>query len=134
MRSIIRVLVYTFISLYFADLAVGSFSYTNDRTAYLVILAISLLYLLLKPVLSVVSLPTKGSVFLLITIITTFIIFYALQSVLPDFSFLPVTLRSLNIFGRVLPSKDLNSLWAMVFSALMTSAIYLFLESLCKRR
>jgi hypothetical protein len=134
MRSIIRVLVYTFISLYFADLAVGSFSYTNDRTAYLVILAISLLYLLLKPVLSVVSLPTKGSVFLLITIITTFIIFYALQSVLPDFSFLPVTLRSLNIFGRVLPSKDLNSLWAMVFSALMTSAIYLFLESLSKRR
>ena len=127
-------LVYTFISLYFADLAVGSFSYTNDRTAYLVILAISLLYLLLKPVLSVVSLPTKGSVFLLITIITTFIIFYALQSVLPDLSFLPVTLRSLNILGRVLPSKDLNSLWAMVFSALMTSAIYLFLESLSKRR
>ena len=134
MRSILRALVYTFISLYFTNLTVGSFSYTNGKTAYLVVFAISLLYLLLRPVLSVVSLPTKGSVFLLITVITTSIIFYALRSVLPDFSFVPVTLRSLNIFGRVLPSKGLDSLWAMIFSALMTSTIYLFLESLCKRR
>lgn len=134
MRSILRVLVYTFISLYFTNLAIGSFSYTNDKTACLVVVAVSLLYLFLKPVLSVVSLPTKGSVFLLTTAITTSIIFYALQSVLPDFSFVPVTLRSLNIFGYVLPSKDLDSLWAMIFSALMTGAIYLFLESLCKRR
>lgn len=134
MRSILRVLIHSFISLYFTDLAIGSFSYFNEKTAYLVIFAVSLLYLLLKPVLSVVSLPTKGSVFLLITAITTSIIFYALQSVLPDLSFLPVTLRSLNIFGHVLPSKDLDSLWAMIFSALMTGATYLFLESLCKRR
>lgn len=134
MKNLLRPLVYTFIALYTAQLAIGAFSYSEDKTAYLVILAISMLYFFLRPVISVVSLPTRGSVFFLICFISSSIVFYALKNVLPDLDFVPVTLRSLNIFGRVLPSKDLDSLWSMVFSAFLTSAVYLFLESLSRRK
>lgn len=134
MKNILRPLVYTMISLYTAQLAIGAFSYSQDKTAYLVILALSMLYMFLRPVISVVSLPTKGSVFFLVCFISSSIVLYALKNILPDLDFVPVTLQSLNIFGRVLPSKDLDSLWSMIFSAFLTSAVYLFLESLCRRR
>ena len=134
MKNILRPLVYTLISLYTAQLAIGGFSYSEDKTAYLVILALSMLYLFIRPVVSVVSLPTKGSVFFLICFISSCILFYALKNILPDLDFVPVTLRSLNIFGRVLPSKDLDSLGSMIFSAFLTSAVYLFLESLSRRK
>lgn len=134
MKKIIRTLLFVSLSLYAAQIAVGAFSYLDDKTAYLAIVGLSILYFFLKPIISVVSLPTRGSVFFLITFITTSLIFYTFVNVLPDLEFRDVTLRSLNIFGVVLPSKDLSSLWAMIFSALTTSAVYLFLESLCRKK
>jgi len=73
-------------------------------------------------------------VFLLISFISTGIVFYVLGNILPDFSYQPVTLESLNILGVVLPSKELSGVVAMVFSAFATSFIYLFLEWLCRRK
>lgn len=134
MKRIIRTIIYSGLSLYSAQLLIGSFSYSENKTAYLTVLGVSILYFFLKPIISVVSLPTKGSVFFLISFISTGIVFYALASILSDLGFQPTTLQSLNIFGRVLPSKDLDSLGAMIFSAFVTSAVYLFLESLCGRK
>lgn len=134
MKTIIRTLLFVALALYATQYLIGAFSYSQDRTIWLSFLALVILYLFLRPILSVVSLPTKGSVYVLISSICTGLIFYALVSILPDFSFIPVTLESLNIFGVMLPSRDLSSLWAMIFSSLTTSIIYLFLESLCRKK
>lgn len=134
MKTIIRTLLFVALSIYATQYLIGAFSYSQDRTIWLSILALVILYLFLRPILSVVSLPTRGSVYVLISSICTGLVFYALVSILPDFSFIPVTLESLNIFSVVLPSRDLSSLWAMIFSSLTTSIIYLFLESLCRKK
>jgi hypothetical protein len=133
MKKIIRTFLFVFLALYAAQYIVGSFSYNNDETLFLIVLGLSVLYIFLKPIISIVSMPTKGSVFFLISFISTGLVFFALSNILPDLEFLAVTLRSLNLVGYVLPSKDLNSLWALVFSALTTNAVYLFLENLCGR-
>jgi hypothetical protein len=133
MKKIIRTFLFVFLALYSAQFAVGAFVYKSDDTIFLSVIGLSILYIFLKPLISIVSMPTKGSVFFLISFISTGLVFFALSNVLPDLSFQPVTLRSLNILGYVLPSKDLDSLWAMVFSALTTNAVYLFLEGLCGR-
>jgi len=133
MKKIIRTFLFVFLALYSAQFVVGAFVYSADDTVLLSVIGLSILYIFLKPLISIVSMPTKGSVFFLISFISTGLVFFALSNVLPDLSFQPVTLGSLNILGRVLPSKDLDSLWAMVFSALATNAVYLFLESLCGR-
>ena len=134
MKKIIRTFLYTAIALRSAQLAIGSLSYSASHSALLLIIAVSLLYFFLKPIISVISFPTKGSVFFLISFLSTAIVFYALMSVIPDLKFNASTLRSLNIFGYMLPSKNLDALWSMVFSALVTSAVYLFLESLCCKK
>ncbi len=134
MRKILRTLLYVTLALYAAQQLIGTFSYTEDRTVVLSILGLCLLYFFLKPLISIVSLPTKGSMYFLISFISTALVFYALTNVLADLSFEPITLHSLTILGFVLPSKDLTGLWAMIFSALTTSTVYLFLESLCKKR
>ncbi|HOS88409.1 MAG TPA: phage holin family protein [bacterium] len=134
MKLIIRTFLYSALALRAAVLVVGSLSYSSVSNAFLLILAISLLYFFLKPIISIVSLPTKGSVFFLISFLSTAIVFYALKSTIPEIDFVPATLRSLNIFGYVLPSKELDAFWSMVFSALVTSTVYLFLESLCCKK
>jgi hypothetical protein len=133
MKKVIRTFLFVYLALYSAQFVVGTFEYQRDDTVLLSVLGLSILYVFLKPLISIVSLPKKGSVFFLISFLSTVLLFFALSNVLPDLSFQPVTLRSLNILGYVLPSKDLDSLWAMVFSALTTNAVYLFLESLCRR-
>jgi hypothetical protein len=133
MKKIIRTLLFAYLALYSAQSVVGSFVYQREDTVILSVLGLSILYIFLKPLISIVSLPTRGSVFFLISFLSTLLLFFALSNVLPDLSFQSVTLRSLNLLGYVLPSKDLDSLWAMVFSALTTNAVYLFLESLCRR-
>ena len=134
MKTIIRTFLFVSLSLYATQYAIGAFSYSDKEIEFLSILALSILYFFLKPIVTIVSIPTKGSVFFLVSFISTGIVFYALVNILPDLIFVPVTLRSLNILGIVLPSKDLNTLWAMIFSAFTTSAVYLFLESLCRKK
>jgi uncharacterized membrane protein YvlD (DUF360 family) len=134
MKKIIRTVLFIFLSLYATDWVVGGFSYSENKTIHLSVIALLVLYLFLKPIASVASLPTSGSVFFLISFISTGIVFYALANIIHDLSFQPTTLRSLNILGVVLPSKDLDSLWSLIFSALTTSSVYLFLEGLCSRK
>ena len=134
MKNIIRIVLHIFLSLYFAQWVIGSFRYSDDTTPILGIVALFMLYFFLKPLITVISLPTKGSTYFLILFISTSLVFYALSNVLDDLFFSEVTLMSLTIFGIVLPSRDLTPIMAMIFSAFVTSASYLFLESLCKKR
>ena len=134
MKKILRTLLYVSLSLYAAQYFIGAFEYTESRSVWTSIMALSLLYIFLGPVLSVISLPTKGSMFFLVSFVTTGLVFYILMNTLEDVSIVPVTLRSLKILGFVLPSKDLDSFGSMVFSALTTNMVYLFLEGLCKRK
>jgi hypothetical protein len=132
-KKVIRTFLFSYLALYSAQYVIGTIVYDDSDTVLYFVIGLSILYIFLKPLISIVSMPTKGSVFFLVSFISTGLVFFALSNVLPDVSFQPVTLRSLNILGYVLPSKDLSSLWAMVFSALTTNAIYLFLEGLCRR-
>ena len=134
MKKIIRTLIFVTLALYLTQYLIGAFKYSQNKTILITVLSLSILYIFLKPIISVISLPTKGVVYWLISFITTGIIFYVLMSTLDDFGFINVTLPGLTIFGFVLPSKDLDSFWAMVFSALTNSFIYLFLEGLCTRK
>lgn len=133
MKKIIRTLFFTAASLYATYLLMKAFDFgANDwKTTGLLILAVSILYLFIKPLLAVISLPNRGILFFFLSFLTTGILFYILTIVLPSFAFKPTTLPGVTLFGYNLPSKDLNNAMSLAFSALVTSLVYLFLESLC---
>ena len=136
MKKILRTLLFVGLALYLTQYLMKAFDYgiQTQKTMLLVVLALSLLYIIIKPLISIISLPTKGVTFFFLSFVTTAIIFYVLTIFLPGFSIKPTTLPGLTIFGYVLPSKSLDALWAMVFSALMESTVYLFLEGLCSKK
>lgn len=133
MKKIVRTFLFTAASLYAAYLLMMAFDFGGGdwKTTGLLILAVSILYLFIKPLLAIISLPNRGILFFFLLFLTTGILFYILTVVLPSLEFNPTTLPGVTVFGYNLPSKDLNSVMSLVFSALVTSLVYLFLESLC---
>ena len=110
-----------------------SFGDSPEKSFVLVVLALSLLYYFLKPILAVVSLPRKGVGFLFLSFVMTLVILQVLTLFIPSFSITETELADLIVFGFVLPSKSLTGLWSGVFSALLLSLIFVFFDWLCDR-
>jgi len=136
MKSLLRVSVFTFIALQSAQYVVKAFQFggNNTLTFLLVWISLGLLYYLLKPVLSIIGLPYKGLGYLFLLFVLTFAVLYVLTLFIPTFSIKPVSLSGLIIFGFMLPSKDLTSLWAALFSAFVVGVVYSFLQGLCTKK
>ena len=136
MKPLLRVFVFVFISLLAAQYVTNSFYYglTSPSAFWLVWVSISVLYLLARPILKLVMLPTEGLVYVFLIFLLTSALLYVLPLFLSGFSIRPTSLSGLNIFGFMLPSKSLTSFWAGVFSAFIVSSVYTFLQSLCSKK
>lgn len=136
MKALLRVLTFVFISVLVSQYILGSFDYNGNtnRTTILIVVALTLLYFFLKPVLVIIGLPNKGLGFAFLLLVTTSLVLYVLTVFLPDFYIKATTLQNLNIFGFVLPSKDLTSFWSGIFSALVISIVYTYFDWLSSKR
>ena len=136
MKKILRTLIFTALALEAARQVIGAFDYGSDsfKSVVLLVLGLSLLYFFLKPLISIVSLPTRGIPFVFLTFAMTVIVIYVSTLFVPGFSIHSSTVSGLVILGFSFPSYDLTSLQAMVFSSLVTSLTYTFLESLYTKR
>jgi uncharacterized membrane protein YvlD (DUF360 family) len=136
MKSIVRVLVFTFIALQSAQYVIKAFLYGgNDTLTFILVwFSLGLLYFLLKPILSIIGLPSKGLSYIFLLFVLTFAVLYVLTLFIPTFFIKPVSLSGLIIFGFMLPSKDLTSLWAALFSAFVVGIVYSFLQGLCAKK
>jgi len=135
MKKIIRTVIFTILGLGSAQYLIGSFDYGSDRlkAILLIVLGLSLLFLFLKPLVAIVSLPTRGLGFAFLTFAMSVIIIYVSTLFIPTFSIHSASVSNLMIFGMSIPSFDLTSLQAMVFSGLIICLMYSFLESLCHK-
>lgn len=134
-RSVIRAFVFSLLSVRITQYVMDSFDFADGvRTYLLVIVGLTLLYFLLRPVLTVISLPTEGVGFLFLSFVLTLITLYVLTLFVSSFSVKATTISDLVVFGFVLPSKDLSSIWSSVFSALMLSIVFTFFDWLCSKR
>jgi uncharacterized membrane protein YvlD (DUF360 family) len=113
MKSIVRVLVFTFIALQSAQYVIKAFLYGgNDTLTFILVwFSLGLLYFLLKPILSIIGLPSKGLSYIFLLFVLTFAVLYVLT-----------------LF------KDLTSLWAALFSAFVVGIVYSFLQGLCAKK
>lgn len=130
MKSILRCVIFTFISIRCAQSVVGALTFGGNyqTTFLLVLMAFSVLLFFVKPLLKIVSLSNQGIGFLFILTLLILITLHLLTLVIPDFYIQPTTLSGLILFGFVLPSKHLNALMAGVFSSLVISVVYVFFD------
>lgn len=136
MKSLLRTAIFSFIAMQAAQYVVKSFDFGLNPTPIFILIWISLfvLYFFVKPILKMAGLPVQGLVYVFLLSVLTFAVLYVLTLFIPSFTILPASLSGLNIFGFMLPSKDLTSFWAGVFSAFVISAVYSFLQSLSSKK
>lgn len=136
MKAILRTFVYVFLSLALTNYIVKTLSFGSEHsgTFVTVTFALSLLYFFLKPLIRLLSLPTKGVGFWFLAFVTTTAILYAASVFVPGFSLKSTTLSGLIIFGFVLPSKHLEGYWVVVFTALLISFFYTFFDWLSAKK
>lgn len=135
MRYIIRVSLFSYVSLYVTQLVVGGFRFGNNSfwILFLVVIALSLLNMLMLPIFRLMSLPDNGLGYTFLSFMLTLVIFYVLSLFVSSFSIAETAISQLSFFGIVLPSKNLTVFWSAVFSALMFSVLFNFLMWLCKK-
>lgn len=130
MKNILKILVYSFISIYVVQIIIGGFVFggNSNMTLLLLLIALTILNVFIPPVLSVLSLPYRGPGGLFLTFVLNLVVLYMLTILLPSFAVKATSVSELNIFGFVLPSKSLTKTWSLVFSALLYVIIVHFLK------
>ncbi|HNS71414.1 MAG TPA: hypothetical protein PKK07_01680 [bacterium] len=136
MKIVLRAIVFVLISMLSSQYVIGGFNYGEDisRTFLIVIVSLSIIFLVMKPLLKLISLPTKGVLYFILLFALCFASLFSLNTVLPSFSIEPVSLSGLIIFGFVLPSKDLTSIESALVSSLVVSLVYSFMQTLCSKK
>ncbi|MFZ5424832.1 MAG: hypothetical protein ACOZAO_03430 [Patescibacteria group bacterium] len=133
-RLFIRSVVFSYIALFATQVVINAFVFEESTFIsiyFLIILALGLLNLFIRPILSLIGLPSRGVFYLFMTFVITLITIYALTVFLPNFGVQGSVMQELRFFGFVLPSKELSPNWAIICSALSFSVIYNFFEWLC---
>jgi uncharacterized membrane protein YvlD (DUF360 family) len=136
MKSLVRAVVFVVISLTFTQYVFQAFEYGGNSTVtfLLIVLGLSLLFYIVRPILKIISLPFEGLGYLVLMALLTFAVLYILTLFIPAFTIKSVSLSGLNILGFMLPSKELSAFWATFYSALLVSLVYNFLQGLCSRK
>jgi len=136
MRWVLRSLIFSYATVFVAQELIGGFSFggNSQQTMLLIMLGIALLNMFILPIFKVLGLPAHGVSFLVLNFVLTLVILYVLTMFVSDFEIVSTELAKLRIFGYVLPSKELTVMWATVYSALVISMVFHFLEWLCDKR
>lgn len=131
-RNALRLFVFSGLSLQSANYLFGGLNYTFQAFV-LITLALTLLMLFLKPVVSIIGLPSKGIGLVFMEITLVLVLLYVLSLMVPLFYISPASLTGIVLFGYKLPATNLTILWSAVFSAVLYVLVLNFFEWLCKR-
>jgi len=134
LKTIIRLTFFITIALNVTQYVIGGFIFDNPSAFLLYIVGLTILYLFMKPLLTLISLPSQGPGYLFMSFLLTLITNYALTIFIPNFEIRATTVSELIIFGFVLPSKRLNVTWSLVFSSLMMAVLMTFFNWLCDNK
>lgn len=130
MKKILKMFVYSYISLYVTQSVINGFFFggSHNITFLLVLIGVALLNTFLPPILNILSLPDGGPGGIFLSFLMNLIVLYMLTVLLPFFDVQASVISELIIFGIVLPSKSLTKLSSMVFSALLFVVVFNFFK------
>lgn len=131
LKSIIRLALFITISLNITQYVIGSFSFGHPSAILLFTMALTLLYLFMRPILIIISLPHDGPGYLFMSFILTAITIYVMTLFIPFFELRDAVISELMFFGFVLPSKQLNVVWSLIFSSLLMAVLMTFFKWVC---
>lgn len=96
-------------------------------------IVLSVLFLLIKPILSIITLPLNIITLGLFSFLTNAIILYLLTILIPNISISAFKFSGFSFWGFVIPQFSINNFFAFVTASILLSIIVGFLKWLIKK-
>ena len=116
MKSFLRSFFISYLCVYLVQHLIHGFYY-DSRSKILLILALTIMGMFIRPLLKALSLPEKGLGFLFLHFLLTLVIMFVLTLFIPNYGFVATETPNLNFLGFVITSKHLNATVATAVSA-----------------
>lgn len=134
MKSFLRNTLFNAFSIFLISQAVSGMRVTGGLVTYLLGgLALTILFLVLKPILNLLALPLNIITLGLFSFLINVAIFYVLTVLVVGISVTSFTFPGLSFAGFIIPQIYLNTFFAFVLVAAMQSLIVSFLTWLIKK-
>jgi putative membrane protein len=124
MKSILRSFAIFLLALYFIPQLVPGFTIDGGFTTLCIgAIVLALMFLIIKPILNIISFPVNLLTMGLFSILTNALILYMLTILVPDITIQPFTYGSAHIFGFITPKIAFDTFFAYVYSAFVLSCM-----------
>lgn len=134
MKRILRNTIINAISLVIIDQVLAGVTITGGFQTYIMSgFILSILFLVIRPILNIFSLPLNMATFGLFSFFTNAILLYLLTIFVPNISITAFTFNGYSIAGFVIPVMRFNTLYAFVITAGLLSFIVNFFAWLIKK-
>lgn len=133
MKAFTRGIVVYSLSLYFVPMFIPGFKISGGFLTYLIGgIALALMFLILKPILNIISLPINILTLGLFSFFTNVIILYLLVMFVSGIHIVPFTYPKFEILGLVIPKISLSLPFAYIYIAFVLSFIDSFFSWMIK--
>lgn len=134
MKSILRRIALYSVSLFLTSQIITGLKISGGLTVYLIGgIALSILFLIVKPILSIITLPLNIITLGLFSFLINAIILYLLTIFVANISISAFTFKGTSFAGFVIPSLYINNFFAFVIVSILLSCIVGFLRWLTKK-
>lgn len=134
MKSILRRIAFYSVSLFLTSQIITGLTISNGLTTYLIGgIVLSILFLIVKPILSIVTLPLNIITLGLFSFLINAIILYFLTILVPDISISEFIFKGFTFAGFVIPSLYINNFFTFVIASILLSFLVGFLRWLTKK-
>src|SRR5579862_2306404 len=124
MRTILRSIGIFLLALYFIPQIVPGFTIEGGFMTLLIgSVVLALMFLILKPILNIISFPVTMLTLGLFSIITNAFILYLLTILVPAITVQPFTYPERHFYGFIIPVISFNTFFAYTYSAFILSCI-----------
>jgi putative membrane protein len=134
MKSIIRKITFYSVALFLVAQVLAGVRINGGLLTYLVGgIVLSILFLLVKPILGIITLPLNVITLGLFSFLTNAIILYLLTIFVPNISITAFKFSGFSFLGFVIPNLQVNNFFAFISASILMSLIVGFLKWLIKK-
>jgi putative membrane protein len=129
MKTIIRSIAIFLLALYFIPQIDPGFTIDGGFTTLLIgAFVLAIMFLVLKPILNIISFPINLLTLGAFSIIINTLILYLLTILVPNITIQPFTYAKTSMYGFVTPVISFNTFFAYTYSAFILSCINSFIR------
>lgn len=125
MKGLLRLFLFYTISLFISTQLLSGFKLTGNVQTYIVTgIILTIMMLLLKPILKLLSMPLNLITFGLASFLINAVILFLLTVFVPQVTISPFTLPGISFLGFVIPPIGLNKWFAYIIASVVLSGVY----------